>query len=231
MELISFFLQVAALALLAAIPTAHASTAIIVPWNMTAGQVYDIKIDQRIEPDSEIRKRANAYRVFLALTPPGWGTGPVCWLEYMVDLDTTQVNITIPPDVAPDKSRIRLSTALYKKGDKRTQGFSYSSTSLLLGGNGTWSQRELDGWVIADDEEISCWALACARSCQNQYYTGDKTRYSDEKGDGKATACVNQCAKDVDPRYSGAVNAITMPSVLVVGVVAGFVHMIAGGFS
>ncbi|KAM0201731.1 hypothetical protein ACHAPQ_007646 [Fusarium lateritium] len=224
MELISFFLRVAVFTLLAAIPSVHASANVIIPWNMTADEVYDLRV-QSVDPDSSVRQRANAFRVYLALTPPGWGTGPVCWLAYQVDIDATQVNITIPADVAPDKTRVRLSTSFMKKGASRTQGFSYSSRTLLLGGNGTWSQRELDGWVIGDAEEISCWAYGCARSCEDQYYTGDKRRSSDGTSDRKANACVEKCAKTLNPR-GGAANTMSMPSLLVVGVVVGLVHMI-----
>ncbi|SPJ74899.1 uncharacterized protein FTOL_04630 [Fusarium torulosum] len=228
MELTSFFFRVAVFTLLAAIPSVHASADVIVPWNMTADEVYDLRV-QSVDPDSSVRQRANAYRVYLALTPPGWGTGAVCWLAYQVDIDTTQVNISIPADVAPDKSRVRLSTSFMKKGDSRTQGFSYSANTLLLGANGTWSQRELDGWVIGSAEEISCWAYGCARSCEDQYYTGDKTRSSDGTSDRKADACVKKCAKTLNPRGAAA-NTISMPSLLVVGVIVGLVHVITDFF-
>ncbi|KAF5025011.1 hypothetical protein F66182_2962 [Fusarium sp. NRRL 66182] len=189
MELISSVLRLSAFTLLAALTTVYASPAIIVPRNITADQVEDLNIDQRIKPDDKVRKRANAYRVYLSIEPPGWGTGPVCWLAYQVDLDTTHVNISIPADVAPEKSRIRISTSLFKKGASRGLGYSYSSRTTLLGANGTWSQRELDGWVIGDAEKLSCWAFGCARRCYNKYYTGDKTRSSDGSGDGEADAC------------------------------------------
>ncbi|KAH7241664.1 hypothetical protein BKA59DRAFT_479017 [Fusarium tricinctum] len=228
MELISFLFRVAIFTLLAATPPVHASADVIVPWNMTADEVYDLRV-QSVDPDSSVRQRANAYRIYLALTPPGWGTGPVCWLAYQVDIDTTQVNISIPADVAPDKSRVRFSSSFMKKGAARTQGFSYSATTRLLGANGTWSQRELDGWVIGSADEISCWAYGCARSCEDQYYTGDKTRSSDGTSDRKANACVKKCAKTLNPQGAAA-SIMSMPSLLVVGVIIGAVHLIADTF-
>ncbi|KAJ4221638.1 hypothetical protein NW759_006884 [Fusarium solani] len=176
MVLISHFLRVVALTLLAATFT-NAETGIVVPWNITAGQTEELTIRTRIDAsDHEARKRFNAYRVFLALEPPGWGAGPVCWLVWSVPLDTDRVNITIPADVAPDKTRIRISASLYKTGQSKVNGYSYSSRTTLLGANGTWSQRELDGWDSSDENRISCWAFGCTRRCHMKYYTGDKTR-------------------------------------------------------
>ncbi|KAM5349794.1 hypothetical protein ACJ41O_006299 [Fusarium nematophilum] len=222
MALKSFFRRVAALTLLAALSShVHASPAIIVPWNITADQPEDLKIVQRIDANSELWKRFDAYRVFLALETPGWGTGPVCWLAYAEGLDTTQVNITIPADVAPDKSRIRISTGLLEKGATRVNGYSYSSRTTLLGGNGTWSQRELDGWVIGDENHVSCWAFGCVRQCYERYYIGDKTRISDGSGDGDADACADQCIKDLSPQGAGYANIMSVLRVLVAVVAVG----------
>ncbi|KAK7413915.1 hypothetical protein QQX98_007182 [Neonectria punicea] len=227
MTLISLFLRVAALTLLAALSAPVSATpAIIVPSYITADQREDLKINQRIEEDSELRKRFSAYRVFLALETPGWGAGPVCWLSYQEELDTTQVNITIPADVAPDESRIRISTGLMKKGAERVNGYSYSIRTTLQGANGTWSQRELDGWVISDENVVSCWAFKCARQCHERYYTGDKTRSSDGTSDEKADACVDQCVKDLNPQGGGSSNMIPTWSVLMAGVVVGIVNTV-----
>ncbi|KAK7419184.1 hypothetical protein QQZ08_010951 [Neonectria magnoliae] len=223
----SFFLRVAALTLLAALSAPVSATpAIIVPSYITANQREDLKINQRIDEDSELRKRFNAYRVYLALETPGWGAGPVCWLAYQEELETTQVNITIPADVAPDKSRIRISTGLMKKGATGVNGYSYSVRATLQGANGTWSQRELDGWVISDENLVSCWAFGCARKCHERYYTGDKTRSSDGTSDDKADACVDQCVKDLNPQGAGSSNMIPTLSAVMAGVVVGIMTMI-----
>lgn len=210
MALTTFLLRVAVLALLAALSpsTGVHATSISLPYNITADQVTDLKIDTGIDADdTEKRKRFNAYRVYLALTPPGWGTGPVCWLSFSEDLDTTQVNVTIPADVAPDETRIRISESLMKKGAENVNGYSYSNSVTFLGGNGTWSQRELDGWEIGDANKLSCWAYGCARRCREKYYTGDESQSSNGTGDAEGDACVKQCVIDFNPR-SGAPTAV-----------------------
>lgn len=226
MVLITFFLRVVALTLFAATST-NAATGIVVPWNITAGQTEELTIKTRIDADDhEARKRFNAYRVYLALEPPGWGTGPVCWLVWSVPLDTDRVNITIPADVAPDKSRIRISASLYKTGQSSVNGYSYSSRTTLLGANGTWSQRELDGWDSSDENEISCYAFGCTRQCHVKYYTGDKTRYSDGSSEKDLDACIGQCIEDFEPRGTKSGSATVTASrymlvaVLAVGVVS-----------
>ncbi|KAF4340658.1 hypothetical protein FBEOM_5442 [Fusarium beomiforme] len=225
MELISFLLQVAALTLLAALPSIHAEPVVNLPYPMEADKQYNVTIEQRIAPNDENRKRANAYRVYLALSPPGWGTGPVCWLAYQVDLDTTHVNITIPADAAPDKTRIRLSTALIKKGKPRSMGFSYSGRTTLDGANGTWSRKQLEGRNLIDQDELSCWAYGCAKTCYDTYYA-PKGEEDGPIGD-KAYACAKQCAKDLNPKNDGALNVMSVSRVLAVAVMVGFIHMLA----
>ncbi|KAF4980016.1 hypothetical protein FZEAL_3878 [Fusarium zealandicum] len=226
MALMSFYLGLAALALLAVLHV-HASPAIIVPSNITADERREFNISQRIDADdSDTRERFDAYRVYLSLEPPGWGAGPVCWLSYAEDLDTKQVNITIPADVAPDETQIRISTSLYKKGQSHVNGYSYSIHARLLGANGTWSQRELDGRTISDENKVSCWAFGCVRRCNERYYTGDKTRYNDETSEEKKEACADQCVKDLNPRGSpgsGSANLRPMPSILIASVAVGIV--------
>ncbi|RTE77058.1 hypothetical protein BHE90_008499 [Fusarium euwallaceae] len=227
MVLIQSFLRVVALILLAATST-KAATGIVVPWNITAGQTEELTIKTRIaEDDHEARKRFNAYRVYLALEPPGWGAGPVCWLVWSVPLDTDRVNITIPADVAPDKTRIRISASLYKTGKSTVNGYSYSSRTTLLGANGTWSQRELDGWDSSAENEISCYAFGCTRQCHIKYYTGDKTRYSDGSSEKDLNACIDQCIEDFEPRGagSGSATVTTATWMLAAVLAAGIVNL------
>ncbi|KAL4732585.1 hypothetical protein ACLX1H_001603 [Fusarium chlamydosporum] len=175
MELITFLLRVAAFTLFAALPTVHAYAYYDIPWNMTAGETFNVTIKQNIDPDSENGRRSDAYRVYLALTPPGWGTGASCWLDYMVPLEETQVNITIPPDVVPDNTRYRLSTALVssKRPKNPITGYDYSGRSIITGANGTWGKAELDGRSMGNCDEVSCVAYACVRDCYDQYWKGD----------------------------------------------------------
>jgi hypothetical protein len=202
------------LALLAFIPVllvtvsvaeVHASASYGIPNNITANQPTQLTIDVRVDADSELRQRFNAYRVFLAVKPPGWGLGPICWLAHDVGLDTHDVTVTIPADVVPDETRVYISTGLiYKRNRERVNGFNYSGYTLLLGGNATWSQRELDGWVIGNQDTLSCWAYGCARGCYEKYYTGDSSRISDGTGDKEADNCVNQCAARLNTDESAA---------------------------
>ncbi|KAI8717333.1 hypothetical protein NCS52_00808600 [Fusarium sp. LHS14.1] len=228
MVLVPLFLRVVALTLLAATLT-NAYIGIVVPWNITAGQTEELTIRSGVDAsDHEARKRFNAYRVYLALEPPGWGSGPVCWLAWSVPLDTDRVNITIPADAAPDKSRIRISASLYKRGQSHVNGYSYSSRTTLLGANGTWSQRELDGWDSSEENRISCWAYGCTRRCHMKYYTGDKTRYSDGSSEKDLDACVDQCLEDLDPRGVGSrSSSVAATTCILVAVTAvGFINLV-----
>ncbi|RGP73365.1 hypothetical protein FSPOR_2140 [Fusarium sporotrichioides] len=226
MELITFLLRVAAFTLFAVLPTVHA-TYYDIPWNLTAGETYNVTINQKVDPNSENGRNTDSYRVYLAMATPGWGTGPVCWLQYLVPLYETQVNITVPPDAAPDGTRIMLSTTLTsaKNGGRRITGFDYSGRTLISGANATWSQAELDGRTMGDQDEVSCLAYGCVRSCYDQYYKGDK---DDEEYDRKSWACWKACARDLNPKSAASLNSKSVQSLLGVGVVVGFLHLIVG---
>ncbi|CEI63030.1 hypothetical protein FVEN_g413 [Fusarium venenatum] len=225
MELITFLLRVTAFTLFAVIPTVHA-TYYDIPYNMTAGETFNVTIKQNIDPNSENGRATDSYRVYLALTPPGWGTGPVCWLQYLVPRDQTQVNITIPPDVAPKGTRIRLSTCLTNsKNGRRVTGFDYSGRTDMSGLNGTWSQAELDGRSTGDQDEVSCSAYGCVRDCYDLYYKGDK---DDEEYSRKSYACWKACARDLNPASAASLNVTPVKSLLGVGVMVGFLHLIVG---
>ncbi|KAF4465536.1 hypothetical protein FALBO_7620 [Fusarium albosuccineum] len=224
MALTSFFLRVVTLTLLAA--CVHASPSVRLPYNIPADKPTVLNISYNLAADSELRDRYDAYRVYLAVEPPGWGLGPVCWLAYMEDIDTTNVTITIPGDVTPDKYRIKISTSLFQKGASRGNGYSYSGSTTLVGASGNWSQRELDGWEIADADVVSCDAFGCARECNERYYTGDKTRYSEDPSDKETDDCVNQCVKDLNPRARSSPSTTLAPSVLMVAATVGLVYMI-----
>ncbi|VUC32682.1 unnamed protein product [Clonostachys rosea] len=161
-----------------------------VPSTITAGQNATISITETLDEDSEARKNYDGYRLYLALTPPGWGTGPECWLANNLDLGPQTVNIVIPRDVAPNNTEIRIADSLIKKGSSKSSGFSYSSSVTFLGGNGTWSQRELNGRAMTDESRVPCFLLGCVRQCNDRYYTGEM---SSEKA---ADDCSEQCLKD-----------------------------------
>ncbi|KAH7311385.1 hypothetical protein B0I35DRAFT_437998 [Stachybotrys elegans] len=176
-----------------------------IPYNITVEVPTRLRIDEGIAPDSELRQRHNAYRVYLAAEPPGWGLGPMCWLVYAVRLDTQNITVTVPADVVPDGTRAHISTGLILRDNRdRVNGFSYTSSTTILGGNGTWSQRELDGWEIGSQDELSCRAFACARECEDTYNTGN-----DGSINRRADACVRKCARDLNPSNGAGSRHIT----------------------
>ncbi|KAK7214676.1 hypothetical protein V2G26_002679 [Clonostachys chloroleuca] len=160
------------------------------PRTITAGQNATISITETIDEDSELRSKYDGYRLYLALTPPGWGTGPECWLVNNLDLGPQTVNIVIPTDVAPNNTEVRIADSFIKKGSGKESGYSYSSTVTFLGGNGTWSQRELNGRTMTNANRLPCFLLGCVRKCNDRYYTGEK---SSEKA---ADDCSEQCLKN-----------------------------------
>lgn len=188
-----------------------------IPDDITVNVLTDISIDVGVDEDSELRERFHAYRVFLAVEPPGWGLGPICWLVNAVDLDTHNLTISIPADVVPDDFEVQISTGLiYDRNPQRVNGYSYSGGYVrVVGGNGTWIQRELDGWVISDENAVSCWALGCVRRCHDEYYTGDASRISDGSSDEKTDACVDRCTDDLNPKRRGEGGSLRPPFLVV----------------
>lgn len=169
------------------------------PTTITANEPTRISVDQQIAPDSELRDRYNAYRLYLALEPPGWGIGPACYLFSAVRLDSQNLTITIPADVVPNQTRVLVSTALINSRNSQRSGFGYGGYFRVAGANGTWSQRELGGRVIGSQDDLSCEAYGCARRC---YDGANSTNIGSSDSDGQADACVKQCARDLNPRNS-----------------------------
>ncbi|KAH7361609.1 hypothetical protein B0T11DRAFT_327773 [Plectosphaerella cucumerina] len=107
-------------------------TSFHLPDGFNASVLTQVRIDQNIEADSELRSRFDFYRLYLSVEPPGWGAGPICWLAFLTRLDDQLINITIPADVVPDKTRVRLSTSLIHKGTGRNNGWDYSHRVTCL---------------------------------------------------------------------------------------------------
>ncbi|CAG9996849.1 unnamed protein product [Clonostachys byssicola] len=184
-------------------PSAHAS-GVKAPSTITAGQNATISITETIPKDSENWSKYDGYRLYLALTPPGWGTGPECWLANNLDLSPQTVNIVIPPDVAPNNTKIEIADSFIKKGSKKESGYSYSGTITFLGGNGTWSQRELNGRSMTNANRLPCFLLGCVRQCNDRYYTGEK---SSEKA---ADDCSEQCLKNSGESSMGHLSLVAL---------------------
>jgi hypothetical protein len=200
-------LRLAVTALLATLITlTHADrTSFHLPDGFNASVLTQVRIDQNIEAGSELRSRFDFYRLYLSVEPPGWGAGPICWLAFLTRLDDQLINITIPADVVPDKTRVRLSTSLIHKGTGRNNGWDYSHRVTVSGGNGTWSERELAGRGVGTyEDDTSCFAYGCVRGCAIRFW---------EEGEGNATAereedlCNQQCLKDFNPPKAAGVMA------------------------
>ncbi|KAF3762135.1 hypothetical protein M406DRAFT_323446 [Cryphonectria parasitica EP155] len=134
-----------------------------------AGVSTTVTVNLDEDDDDDDDDDYSGYRIYLATTPPGWGTGPACYLVNDTDNDITQVQVTIPASVAPDQTTLSLSLSELYDGDD-FESFSYSNDFVLEGGSGEWSALELNGYSITDAEATPCSALQCARDCGNQYY-------------------------------------------------------------
>ncbi|KAH6689826.1 hypothetical protein F5X68DRAFT_74868 [Plectosphaerella plurivora] len=186
---------------------------------LNASQQIQLRVNQGIAADSELRNRFDFYRLYLSVSPPGWGWGPVCWLAWLVPLDEQYVNVTIPADVVPDQTKVRLSSSLIHKRSGRNNGWDYSTRTTLYGANGNWSDRELAGRGIdLDVDQISCFAYGCVRECANRFWIS--------KDSDNATAvreeelCSKQCVKDLNPQGAGTVAAVPLVGMLALGAAA-----------
>lgn len=198
----SLFLRLATALLLTAcaIPTAWAAT-FVIPHMITVDVPTDITIHIDDDVDPELQNSRNTYTVFLAMSPPGWGLSPMCWLLEAVPVDEVELTITIPRDAVPNDTRAKISTGVrYHDDPYRENGLGYSYNFVhILGGNSTWIQRELDGYTTSDFKDVSCMAQACVRRCWDRHYTGNKTHWSDGRGDEEAEACAELCTKALNP--------------------------------
>ncbi|PSR88780.1 hypothetical protein BD289DRAFT_227058 [Coniella lustricola] len=127
----------------------------------------ELSVDQ-----NDVDMYGTGIRVYLATTPPGWGTGPACWLINDTSLDTTLTTITVPAAVAPDQTVLALSLSIVnlEEGYTYTDGYSYSNDFTFHGGSGAWSALELNGISIFDPDSTPCTAMQCSRDCAAEYY-------------------------------------------------------------
>ncbi|CAH0047201.1 unnamed protein product [Clonostachys solani] len=109
------------------------------------------------------------FNVYLATTPPGWGTGPVCLLANGTKIDTTSVKVTIPADVVPSDAKLKITTMEWNSDPKKDgpSGFQYSNTFSLQGGTGAWGKSELAGRGFSDMDTVPCSAYSCIRKCND----------------------------------------------------------------
>lgn len=101
----------------------------------------------------------SGYRIYLATTPPGWGTGPAYYLVNYTDIDVNQVQVTVPASVVPDQTTASLSISEMDSGVEYGESFSYSNDFTLEGGTGEWSALELNGYGTVSPDDTPCTAL------------------------------------------------------------------------
>ncbi|GAO49590.1 hypothetical protein G7K_3739-t1 [Saitoella complicata NRRL Y-17804] len=123
----------------------------------------------------------DSIRVYLALTPPGWGTGPVCVLgDIPITQNTTE--ITVPAAAGPDGPYYAISWNAWQNGES-LGGFEYSALEITFHDmTGNFSQYELDGMSLGSGD-FPCEAIDCVRKCADEYFPGnanDTSYYGNE---------------------------------------------------
>ena len=148
------------------------------------------------------------------------GIGTDCWLSWQDDINTRVINVTIPAAVAPEGARLRISAGLMKKGAARVNGYDYSIKRSFIGGNGTWSQAQLNGRSIANDDFLSCQAFPCARDCSEKYWNGERS------GEDDADECIEKCARDLNPRGAAVAAFIPFTTALIFSIAISLAHLL-----
>ena len=115
------------------------------------------------------------YNVYLSVSPPGWGSNPVCVLINGSDISTTDFTVKVPASVGPSGSNYTLVTMEYNSdlNADGPSGFEYADDFTLTGGTGVWSAFETDPKGprgLGDPDAIPCSAYDCARQCNQKFY-------------------------------------------------------------
>ena len=174
----------------------------------------DIEVADTVQADTEtpvsvdLDSDAASFRIYLAITPPGWGTGPVCYLVSDADTSVTSVDVTIPASVVPDGTVLSLAYSTFDDTDDYEyggSGYDYSNDFEFDGGTGEWSELELNGYGISSPDYTPCSALQCSRNCGNKYYPDgsidmeDDSEFYDTYEDWYN--CVSECPGTSYPPY------------------------------
>ncbi|GKT40238.1 uncharacterized protein ColSpa_00419 [Colletotrichum spaethianum] len=148
------------------------------------------------------------YNLYLATTPPGWGTGPVCLLANGTKIDVTSLKVTIPADAVPDSADLMITTVEWNSDPSKDgpSGFEYSNEFTFSGGTAEWGKTELDGSSLGDMDRIPCSAYACARKCNDKYFD-ERNKTSDDPSTYKNTyECVAACPGTTFPSWDSVIN-------------------------
>ncbi|KAL9943297.1 hypothetical protein D7B24_004179 [Verticillium nonalfalfae] len=188
-----------------------AFTSIRIAPTVEAGKEVEVSIVNDLADSDSFDAGFEKFRVYLATTPPGWGTGPACYLVNATAIDETSVKVTIPPSVVPDGSDVMISVMEFNEDPSLDgpSGFQYSNEFTLNGGEGEWSKPELEGFNIGDSDTIPCEAYACARDCMVQFYPDNK---EDESAYKKTYECTAECPGVDYPAWDSLPGADEVPS-------------------
>ncbi|KZL63541.1 hypothetical protein CI238_02920 [Colletotrichum incanum] len=148
------------------------------------------------------------YNLYLATTPPGWGTGPVCLLANGTKMDVTSVKVKIPADAIPDSADLMITTMEWNSDPNKDgpSGFEYSNQFTFSGGTAQWGKTELDGSTLGDMDRIPCSAYACARKCNDKYFD-ERNKTSEDPSVYKNTyECVAACPGTTFPSWDSIIN-------------------------
>jgi hypothetical protein len=130
------------------------------------------------------------------MTPPGWGTGPACYLVNSSSISTTSVTVQVPASVGPSGSQYYSISYMQFNTDPNSEysssGFGYSSTFTFSGGTGAWSDYEKSGHSVFSADDLPCTAYDCARQCLQKYYPADVSE-DDMTGYKSAYGCYKAC--------------------------------------
>lgn len=174
---------------------------------VNAGEASSVELDF----DSDVDDYYPTYpgvRIYLATTPPGWGTGPACYLVNYTDIDTSGMtfDVTVPASALADGSDASLSYSFISEDGYSSETYSYSNDFTLEGGTGDWSALELNGWVISNPDFCPCSAMQCSRQCSDKYYP-DGDLSADEDSDTVSANyldwynCLSACPGTSYPAY------------------------------
>ncbi|KAK2031953.1 hypothetical protein LX32DRAFT_235992 [Colletotrichum zoysiae] len=148
------------------------------------------------------------YNLYLATTPPGWGTGPVCLLANGTKIDVTSVKVKIPADAVPDSAELKIAAMEWNSDPTKDgpSGFEYSGDFTFSGGTGEWSKTELGGHGLGDMDSLPCSAYACARKCNDKYFD-ERDETSDDPSVYKNTyECVAACPGTTFPSWDSIIS-------------------------
>jgi hypothetical protein len=167
------------LAVLGLAAAASAFDRISVPATVTAGKETTLTVKNDLGTEGSFDANFAYFRVYLTVSPPGWGLNPVCWLANQTSVDVTAVKVTVPASVGPAGDNYTLSVMEYNTdpdAESSASGFSYTGEFALEGATGEFSAYETDPsgpWSLGDADRIPCSAYDCVRQCASKYYPAD----------------------------------------------------------